>query len=881
MRVKINGAASVALPQAVANSDSLKLVLSSVAGISVVEWHIFAYPDGFDPGNDWELVSDEWVSYGLLGSSDIDMPASGNDTWLFKAYCKDNSNAELYQVSGGVYILSDNGLRKPAYLEQDEIETGRHWLESIRDTIDALDAQATAQRVDDYKSSVRCATTANITLSGSQTIDGITPSTGNRVLVKDQSTAANNGIYVYNASGAWTRATDADADAEVTSGMVVYVEQGTTNGKKLFKLETANPIVVGMTSLTFTEISGSGGSLPQPLDTTDSPTFAGLTLTSFSGFLKATAGVLSAAALALSDLPTGSAGTVLTGTGGASAYSATPVLTAVRDSATTAATTGLVRGSNATTLVAARNAANDANWSVLSTDENGIIVGAATGPSIALKTATTVTFGAASPWVSIDELGLTLEGNDGTALYGGDYLGSPYKMIYGVDDVVKIGTSAVQGAEITVSSGIVAALSGTGGFYITPAANILVTAYADSSSITYGWQDKTANSATGSATNMLGQNCTGTNSIGGAVNVLTGSGTSANGELNLGTGGVTRLTLSSAGKILYFAASLTTAVSLTQADLSTNSATGARLDVLAQTCTGATSIGGELRLGSGAGTSRDGFITFYRGTTQRGQIGFGTTGNKGIWFGRSNTASGNDSTALGVSNTTSNDFSVAIGYSNMSSGSVSVALGGSNTSSSDYSTCLGYNNVSNVANAVSMGSTNTSSGNGSIAGGLANTAANTAAIAFGYAAYASGYAEFAHASGAAPGSPQNSFMQISGTTSATASTNVNLKAGPSANQEVITRTGRIYAVEIIFVATGPSFSPVGRIRLTDALIKNDSGTVSVIDAGTQTASTTTPVDWTITLSGSGNYLRVNFAKTADATALRCSASVRLVDVAKA
>lgn len=103
----------------------------------------------------------------------------------------------------------------------------------------------------DFKASVRAATTANITLSGAQTIDGVSVVAGNRVLVKDQSTGSQNGIYVA-AAGAWSRATDADASAEVTSGLSVVVEEGTANGGKLYTLTTANPITVGSTALTFT-----------------------------------------------------------------------------------------------------------------------------------------------------------------------------------------------------------------------------------------------------------------------------------------------------------------------------------------------------------------------------------------------------------------------------------------------------------------------------------------------------------------------------------------------------------------------------------------------------------------------------------------------------
>lgn len=114
---------------------------------------------------------------------------------------------------------------------------------SIKVYIDARDAGL------DPKAAVLNATTANITLSGEQTIDGILTSTS-RILVKDQSAGAENGIYV-TAAGAWARSSDASADAEVTTGMYMLVVSGTANGKKGFFLSTADPVTVGVTALVF------------------------------------------------------------------------------------------------------------------------------------------------------------------------------------------------------------------------------------------------------------------------------------------------------------------------------------------------------------------------------------------------------------------------------------------------------------------------------------------------------------------------------------------------------------------------------------------------------------------------------------------------------
>ncbi len=108
----------------------------------------------------------------------------------------------------------------------------------------------------DWKLSVRVASTANSLLSGLLTLDGITVAAGDRVLLKNQTVGAENGIYVAS-SGAWTRATDADVSAEVTSGMAMMVTEGTTQGDTQWVLTTNDPIVIGTTALVFAQIGGS------------------------------------------------------------------------------------------------------------------------------------------------------------------------------------------------------------------------------------------------------------------------------------------------------------------------------------------------------------------------------------------------------------------------------------------------------------------------------------------------------------------------------------------------------------------------------------------------------------------------------------------------
>ena len=114
----------------------------------------------------------------------------------------------------------------------------------------------------DVKESVRVATTASVllvsALENGDVVDGVTLATGNRVLVKNQDTASENGIYVVQASGAAVRATDADTSAEVTAGMFTFVSEGTINADSGWVLSTNDTITLGTTALTFVQFSGAG-----------------------------------------------------------------------------------------------------------------------------------------------------------------------------------------------------------------------------------------------------------------------------------------------------------------------------------------------------------------------------------------------------------------------------------------------------------------------------------------------------------------------------------------------------------------------------------------------------------------------------------------------
>lgn len=124
-----------------------------------------------------------------------------------------------------------------------------------------LDYVATVLDGRSWKQPVRVATTTNGALAtayaAGQQVDGYTLVTGDRILLKDQTTGSENGIYVVQASGAPVRASDADTTSELQNA-TAYAISGTVNADKSYT-QTANDPTVGTTALTWVNVPGSGG----------------------------------------------------------------------------------------------------------------------------------------------------------------------------------------------------------------------------------------------------------------------------------------------------------------------------------------------------------------------------------------------------------------------------------------------------------------------------------------------------------------------------------------------------------------------------------------------------------------------------------------------
>lgn len=198
-----------------------------------------------------------------VGSTSISLGASATAIAGITELTVDNLNVNGNTIAttntNGNLVLDPNGTGT--------IDVSSARITSLATPTGSTDA-ATKAYVDaqlqglDVKQSVRVATTANGTLSSAfannSTVDGVTLATNDRILIKDQSTGSENGIYTVNASGAPTRATDFDADSEVTGGAFFFAEEGTTNADNGFVLTNDGTITVGTTALTFTQFSGAG-----------------------------------------------------------------------------------------------------------------------------------------------------------------------------------------------------------------------------------------------------------------------------------------------------------------------------------------------------------------------------------------------------------------------------------------------------------------------------------------------------------------------------------------------------------------------------------------------------------------------------------------------
>jgi len=206
------------------------------------------------------------------GTADIDLPGvnttgnqdtTGNAASATKILSIENDNIVQLtseQTLSNKTLTSLNGI---TINSEKEVNIGNNRIQNVSDPIDIQDA-ATKSYVDTVaeglhiQESCRLATTENITLSGTQTIDGIETIEGDRILVKDQEDKTENGVYDVSSEGGWTRSSDFDEPNEIKAGDFVFVTDGILNGSHGYVMTQTSEVIVGGTDITWTQFSGAG-----------------------------------------------------------------------------------------------------------------------------------------------------------------------------------------------------------------------------------------------------------------------------------------------------------------------------------------------------------------------------------------------------------------------------------------------------------------------------------------------------------------------------------------------------------------------------------------------------------------------------------------------
>lgn len=242
------GNASVSGTFAVAGATTLASTLAVTGALSAtggVLGNVTA-ASGTSTFNNVTINGDLDMNAGSSGTiTNLPNPTNPGDA-SNKAYVDAQVALRLALTGGtmtGAIAMSNNKVTGVATPTADQDAANKAYVDSVAQGIDA-------------KASCAAATTGNVTLSGTQTIDGYALVAGQRVLVKDQSTASQNGIYVV-AAGSWSRSADADTWDELVAAFT-FIEHGTTNANNGYICTIPVIGTLGTTPVTWAQFSGAG-----------------------------------------------------------------------------------------------------------------------------------------------------------------------------------------------------------------------------------------------------------------------------------------------------------------------------------------------------------------------------------------------------------------------------------------------------------------------------------------------------------------------------------------------------------------------------------------------------------------------------------------------
>ena len=221
-----------------------------------------------DEGSINDANGNEYIKFqqtaSAVNSLEVTNSATGNGAKLGTQGGDANIDLILDPKGSGVVDVNSSRISNLTDPTQDQDAATKSYVDNV---VNGLDV----------KESVRLATTANLastynngagtltaSSNGALSIDGVTVSTNDRVLVKNQTDTKQNGIYVVTATGdgsnpfVLTRSGDADAASEITGGTFTFVEQGTANSENGFVFTHDGTPTLGTTAITVTQFSGAG-----------------------------------------------------------------------------------------------------------------------------------------------------------------------------------------------------------------------------------------------------------------------------------------------------------------------------------------------------------------------------------------------------------------------------------------------------------------------------------------------------------------------------------------------------------------------------------------------------------------------------------------------